>query len=158
MDIAATAETDKSKNGSTAIAIHATIDNTKRQYPAALRIIPSRYKYSHKEHDMRFREFAVPAKPILKISQRDQEAATNTAATPLPQNTAPMPVPAEPVKVYPRTWQHEWVQKYLAAKMAQSAQTITPTADDMAMAYFKYGEAQSAADAYNRRRTGKTAG
>ncbi len=45
VDIAATAERDKSKNGSAAIAIHATNDNTKRQYPAALRIIHSRYKY-----------------------------------------------------------------------------------------------------------------
>jgi hypothetical protein len=38
--------------------------------------------------------------------------------------------------------------------MAQSAQTIKPTADDMAIAYFKYGEAQSAADAEYERRTG----
>jgi hypothetical protein len=38
--------------------------------------------------------------------------------------------------------------------MARSAQTIKPTADDMAIAYFKYGEAQSAADADYERRTG----
>jgi hypothetical protein len=42
--------------------------------------------------------------------------------------------------------------------MARSAQTITPTADDMAIAFFKYGEAQSAADADYERRTGKKAG
>jgi hypothetical protein len=38
--------------------------------------------------------------------------------------------------------------------MAQSAQTIKPTADDIAIAYFKYGEAQSAADADYERRAG----
>ena len=31
--------------------------------------------------------------------------------------------------------------------MAWSAQTIKPTADDMALAFFRYGEAQSRADA-----------
>jgi hypothetical protein len=90
---------------------------------------------------MRFYEFATPARPILKISQQ-----ANTRATPLPRNTAPNPAPAEPVRVYPRQWQREWLQRYLAAKMAQSAQTIKPTADDMALAFFRYGEAQSRAD------------
>jgi hypothetical protein len=107
---------------------------------------------------MRYYEFATQAKPILKISQQAQAAAANTPPTPLPRNTAPTPAPAEPVKVYPRAWQREWLQRYLAAKMARSAQTITPTADDMAIAFFKYGEAQSAADADYERRTGKKAG
>ena len=98
---------------------------------------------------MRFREFATPARPVLKISQQ-----ANTPATPLPTNTPPTAVPAEPVRVYPRQWQRAWLQKYLAAQMARSAQTIKPTADDMAIAYFKYGEAQSAADADYERRTG----
>jgi hypothetical protein len=102
---------------------------------------------------MRFHEFAKPASPVLKISQQ-----ANTPATPLPTNTPPTAVPAEPVRVYPRQWQRAWLQKYLAAQMARSAQTIKPTADDMAIAYFKYGEAQSAADADYERRTGKTAG
>jgi hypothetical protein len=101
---------------------------------------------------MRFHEFSTPVRPVLKISQQ-----ANTPPTPLPKNTAPTPVPAEPVKVYPRAWQREWLQRYLAAKMAQSAQTITPTADAMAIAFFKYGEAQSAADADYERRTGKAA-
>ena len=96
---------------------------------------------------MRFHEFANPARPILKISQQAQAAAANTPPTPLPQNTAPTPAPAESVKVYPRAWQRAWLQKYLAAQMARSAQTIKPTADDIAIAYFKYGQAQSAADA-----------
>jgi hypothetical protein len=108
---------------------------------------------------MRFHEFATPARPVLKISQQAQSTASpNTPPTPLPQNTPPTPAPAESIKVYPRAWQREWLQRYLAAKMAKSAQTIKPTADDIAIAYFKYGEAQSAADADYERRTGKTAG
>ena len=91
---------------------------------------------------MRFREFATPTRPVLKISQQ-----ANTPATPPPTNTPPTAVPAEPVRVYPRQWQRAWLQKYLAAEMAKSAQTIKPTADDMALAFFRYGEAQSRADA-----------
>ena len=102
---------------------------------------------------MRYYEFANPAKPILKISQPAQ-ASANTPPTPLPTNTPPTAVAAEPVKVYPRAWQRDWLQRYLAAKIARSAQTIKPTADDIAIAYFKYGQAQSAADADYERRTG----
>ena len=97
---------------------------------------------------MRYYEFATPARPILKISQQPRPAAAaNTPATPLPQNTPPTAVPAEPIRVYPRQWQRAWLQRYLAAQMARSAQTIKPTADDMALAFFRYGEAQSRADA-----------
>ena len=102
---------------------------------------------------MRFREFATPARPVLKISPQAQ-ASANTPATPIPQNTPPTAVSAEPVRVYPRQWQRAWLQKYLAAQMARSAQTIKPTADDMALAFFRYGEAQSQADADYERRTG----
>ncbi len=94
---------------------------------------------------MRFREFATPARPVLKISQQAQ-ASANTPATPLPTNTQPTATPAEPIRVYPRQWQRAWLQKYLATQMARSAQTIKPTADDMALAFFRYGEAQSRAD------------
>jgi hypothetical protein len=90
---------------------------------------------------MRFYEFATPARPVLKISQQ-----ANTPATPLPTNTPPTAAPAEPIKVYPRQWQRAWLQKYLAAKMARSAQTIKPTADDIAIASVQYGEAQRQAD------------
>ena len=108
---------------------------------------------------MRFYEFATPRRPVLKISQQAQSTASpNTPPTPLPQNTPPTPATAAPVKVYPRAWQRAWLQRYLAAKMAQSAQTIKPTEDDVAIAYFKYGEAQSAVDADYRRRIGKAAG
>ena len=106
---------------------------------------------------MRYYEFASPARPILKISQQAQAAAANTPPTPLPQNTAPTSAPAESVKVYPRAWQREWLQRYLAAKMAQSAQTIKPTADDLAIASIRYGEAQRAADQAYERRTGVAA-
>ena len=101
---------------------------------------------------MRFREFATPTRPVLKISQQ-----ANTPATPVPTNTAPTAVPAEPIKVYPRQWQREWLQKYLAAQMARSAQTIKHTADDMALAFFRYGEAQSRADADYERTHGEPA-
>ena len=113
---------------------------------------------SARRHTMRYYEFASPTKPILKISQQAQSTASpNTPPTPLPKNTPPTPVPAEPIKVYPRAWQRDWLQRYLAAKIARSAQTIKPTADDIAIAYFKYGQAQSAADAAYERRTGKAA-
>jgi hypothetical protein len=82
---------------------------------------------------MRYYEFASPAKPILKISQQAQAAAANTAATPLPKNTQRTPAPAEPIKIYPRAWQREWLQRYFAAKIAQCAQNIKPKADDVAL-------------------------
>lgn len=105
---------------------------------------------------MRYFEFANPAKPILKISQTKQ-ALANTPATLPPTNTPPTPAPTEPIKVYPRAWQRDWLQQRLAAQMARDAQTITPTGDDIAIASIRYGEAQRAADAEYQRRTGKTA-
>jgi hypothetical protein len=104
---------------------------------------------------MRFYEFATLARPVLKISQQTHPAGANTPPTPLPRNTLPTQAPAEPIKVYPRAWQHEWVQKYLAAKMARDAQTITPTEDDIAIAMLRYGEAQRAADEQYKLATGK---
>ena len=107
---------------------------------------------------MRYYEFATPARPILKISQQPRPAAAaNTPATPLPQNTPPTAVPAEPIRVYPRQWQRAWLQRYLAAQMARSAQTIKPTADDIAIASIRHGEAQRAADADYEQKTGKAA-
>ena len=98
---------------------------------------------------MRFREFATPARPVLKISQE-----ANTPATPLPTNTPSTAASPEPIRVYPRQWQRAWLQKYLAAEMARSAQTIKPTEDDIAVAMLRYGEAQRQADAAYERRTG----
>jgi hypothetical protein len=106
---------------------------------------------------MRYFEFANPAKPILKISQRKQ-ALANTPTTTPPTNTSPTPAPTAPIKVYPRAWQRDWLQRHLAAQIAKSAQTITPTADDIAIASIRYGEAQRAADADYERKTGKVTG
>ena len=91
---------------------------------------------------MRFYEFAPVAKPVLKISQPQ----ANTPPTPFPGNTTPTPTAAEPTRVYPRAWQHEWIQRYLAAKIAKDAQTIQPTELDIAKAYLRYGEARRQAD------------
>ena len=107
---------------------------------------------------MRYYEFATPARPILKISQQAQAlSSANPPATPLPTNKPPTPDPAS-VQVYPRAWQQEWLQRYLAAQMARDAQTITPTADDIAIASMRYGQAQHAADAEYQRKTGKVTG
>ncbi len=104
---------------------------------------------------MRFYEFAQqPNRPVLKISQQSNPQSTtsaNTTPTPFPRNTAPTPQAAKPVKVYPRAWQHEWIQKKLAADIAKSAQTVEPSANDLALASMHYAEAQRAADdAYER--------
>ncbi len=97
---------------------------------------------------MRFNEFAEPNSPLLKISQRAQPAATPTS---FQRNTVPTPQTTEPIKVYPRAWQHEWIQNKLAADIAKSAQTVKPSADDLALASMRYAEAQRAADeAYER--------
>lgn len=90
---------------------------------------------------MRFVEFAPQAKPVTYRS------VANTPATPLPTNTPPTKVSPEPIKVYPRAWQHEWVQRYLAAKMAKDAQTIKPTELDVVKAFMLHAQAQRQADA-----------
>ena len=104
---------------------------------------------------MRFYEFSPqPNRPVLKISQQIQPQAattTNTLPTAFPRNSAPTPVAPEPIKVYPTAWQHEWIQKKLAADIAKSAQTVKPSEDDIAIANMRYAEAQRAADeAYER--------
>ncbi len=94
---------------------------------------------------MRFHEFAPkPAKPVLKISQ--QQAQSSKPATLWPTNTPPTPTSPEPIKVSPSKWKNEWLQKYLAAQIARDAQTVTPTSDDLAIAFWRYGQAQSEAD------------
>jgi len=97
---------------------------------------------------MRFYEFA-PAKPVLKISQQQQARQvglqSTTPSTPWPQNTQPTPAPRS-VKVYPKDWQHQWVQKYLAAKIARNAQTVQPSEEDIAKAFMFYSDARRKAD------------
>ena len=103
---------------------------------------------------MRFYEFAPqPNRPVLKISQQAQQQSANKATaqpaaipTPFPSNTAPTPPAPEPIKVYPRAWQHEWIQKKLAADIAKSAQTVKPTEDDIVIANLRYAETQRDAD------------
>ena len=103
---------------------------------------------------MRIYEFApVPNRPVLKISQQAQQRAANTATaqpadtpTPFPRNTTPTATVPVPIKVYPRAWQHDWIQKHLAAQIAKSAQTVKPTEDDLAIASMRYAEVQRAAD------------
>lgn len=98
---------------------------------------------------MRFREFAPQPRPVLKISQQQQaqqaEIQANTPPTPFPANQQPTPAPAS-VKVYPKKWQHEWVQKYLAAQMARNAQTVKPTEIDIIKAQWMQRDAQRQAD------------
>jgi hypothetical protein len=98
---------------------------------------------------MRFREFAPQPRPELKISQQQQAKQTasqsNTPPTPFLTDQQPTPAPAS-VKVYPKQWQHEWVQKYLAARMARAAQTIKPTELDIIRAQMRYANAQRKAD------------
>ena len=93
---------------------------------------------------MRFYEFAPqPNRPVLKISQQAQPA---TIPTPFPSNTVPTPQTTEPIRAYPRAYQHERIQNKLAADIAKSAQTVAPTEDDIAIANMRYAEAQRAAD------------
>jgi hypothetical protein len=131
---------------------------------------------------MRFFEFAPVAQPVLKISQQQlaqqrlvqagvtakskipstspslpapaasAEASTNSAQ----QTTTPQP-PAPPkptVKVYPRAWQHQWLQKYLAANMARDAQTVKPTEMDIIKAQMRFADVQRQADRDYQLRTG----
>jgi hypothetical protein len=99
---------------------------------------------------MRFYEFAPqPNRPVLKISQQAQTQAVkdaNTTPAPSQRNTASTPQTTEPIKVFPRAWQHERIQNKLAADIAKSAETVKPTEDDIVIANMKYARAQRAAD------------
>ena len=107
---------------------------------------------------MRFYEFAPQPRPVLKISQQQQanQAAqkVNTPHTPFPTNTQPTSAP-QSVKVYPRQWQHQWVQKYLAAQMARAAQTVEPTEMDIVRAQMMQADAQRRADQDYERENGR---
>ena len=97
---------------------------------------------------MRFYEFA-PANPTLTISQQQQARQaglqSTTPPSPWPQNTQPTLAPRS-VKVYPKQWQHQWVQKYLAARIARNTQTVRPSKEDLIRAYMLYGEARRKAN------------
>ena len=107
------------------------------------------------EQTMRFYEFAPqPNRPVLKISQQAQpQAATSANTTPAPsqRNTASTSQTTEPIRAYPRAYQHERIQNKLATDIAKSAQTVKPSEDDIAIANMRYARAQRAADdAYER--------
>jgi hypothetical protein len=107
---------------------------------------------------MRFYEFASQPQPVLKISQQQQakQAAHQSNTPPKPFSVDQQPTPApQSVKVYPRQWQHEWVQKYLAAQMARDAQTVEPTEMDIIKAQMRYADAQRKADQDYAERNGK---
>ena len=107
---------------------------------------------------MRFYEFALQTRPVLRISQQQQArqavSQNNTLPTPFPTDQQPTPAPAS-VKVYPKQWQHEWVQKYLAAQMARDAQTVQPTEIDIVKAQMRYADAQRKADKEYEQNQGK---
>jgi len=98
---------------------------------------------------MRFYEFASTAQPVLKISQQQQARQVglqaNTPPTAWPTNKNPTLAP-QSIKVYPKQWQHDWVQKYLAARLARDAQTVKPTEIDIVKAQMRYADAQRQAD------------
>lgn len=95
---------------------------------------------------MRFYEFAPQPRPVLKISQHQQAARQgNKPPTQLPTNKPPTPA-LNSIKVYPKQWQHDWTQKYLAAQMARDAQTVKPTEIDIVKAQMQYADAQRRTD------------
>ena len=126
---------------------------------------------------MRFYEFAPAAQPVLKISQQQLAQqrlvqAGVTAKSKIPSASPSLPAPAasagastnsatQPtappkptVKVYPRAWQHQWIQKYLAANMARDAQTVKPTEMDIIKAQMRFADVQRQADRDYQQRTG----
>ena len=60
--------------------------------------------------------------------------------------------PAEPITQYkniaviPDDVKHQRIQQLLATQIAHNANQVTPTKQDLEMAFFKYGEAQSQAN------------
>jgi hypothetical protein len=85
---------------------------------------------------VRLYEFAPqPNRAVLKITQQAHPAST---LTPFSPNTAPTPQTTEPIRAYPRSWQHEWIQKMLAAEITKKAQTVKPTEDDLTIANMRY--------------------
>lgn len=98
---------------------------------------------------MRFHEFAPVPRPVLKISQQQQSRQAGLQkqkpATPWPQNK-PATLAPRSVNVTPDEWKHQWTQKYLAARIAQDAQTVQPTEEDKIKAFMAYADAQSQVD------------
>ncbi len=80
---------------------------------------------------MRFYEFA-PTRYL------QTPAVSNAPAEPITQ--------VKNVALIPDAVKHQRVQQALAAQIAHNANQVTPTKQDLAMAFFRYGEAQSQAN------------
>ncbi len=91
---------------------------------------------------MRFYEFA-PTRYL------QTPAVSNAPAEPITQ--------VKNVALIPDAVKHQRVQQALAAQIAHNANQVTPTKQDLAMAFFRYGEAQSQANKDLERRQQKVA-
>lgn len=80
---------------------------------------------------MRFYEFA----PVRYLQT---PAVSNAPTEPITQ--------VKNIPVIPNAVKHQRVQQALAAQIAHNANQVVPTKQDMALAFFKYGEAQSEAN------------
>ena len=80
---------------------------------------------------MRFYEFA----PVRYLQT---PAVSNAPAEPVTQ--------VKNIPVIPDAVKHQRVQQQLAAQIAHNANQVQLTKQDMALAFFKYGEAQSEAN------------
>ena len=77
---------------------------------------------------MRFKEFA----PVRYLQT---PAVSNMPAEPITHVTN--------IPVIPDAVKHQRVQQQLAAQIAHNANQVQPTKQDLALAFFKYGQAQS---------------
>lgn len=77
-------------------------------------------------------------KDITPVRYLQTPAVSNAPAEPITQ--------VRNVPVVPNAIKHQRVQQALAAQIAHNANQVTPTKHDLAMAFFRYGEAQSEAN------------
>ena len=80
---------------------------------------------------MRYKEFA----PVRYLQT---PAVSNAPTEPITQ--------VKNIPVIPDAVKHQRVQQQLAAQIAHNANQVQPTKQDLALAFFKYGEAQSEAN------------
>ncbi len=80
---------------------------------------------------MRYKEFA----PLRYLQT---PAVSNAPTEPITQ--------VKNIPVIPDSVKHQRVQQALAAQIAHNANQVVPTKQDLALAFFRYGEAQSQAN------------
>jgi hypothetical protein len=85
---------------------------------------------------MRYKEFA----PVRYLQT---PAVSNAPTEPITQ--------VKNIPVIPNAVKHQRVQQALAAQIAHNANQVVPSKQDLALAFFKYGEAQSQANKEFRR-------